>query len=83
VAKNTLIVLPAYGEREYRINLSQRIDLTLDGNYAVQISRLLPAGAAVIASPLPLNVTALPRNPTNFEMDSSFPQSEVILGNVL
>ena len=47
----TALWLPPGGERQYRFVLSRLADLTVAGNYAIQVSRLLPRGAAA-ASPV-------------------------------
>jgi hypothetical protein len=43
------LVLPPNGERQYRFVLSRLADLTVAGNYTVQVKRVLPDGTAVPA----------------------------------
>ncbi len=45
------VILPPGGQRQYRFVLSRLADLTVAGNYTVQITRALPSKAAV-ASPV-------------------------------
>ena len=45
------VILPPGGQRQYRFVLSRLADLTVAGNYTVQITRSLPRGTAV-ASPV-------------------------------
>ncbi len=45
------VILPPGGQRQYRFVLSRLADLTVAGNYTVQITRSLPGGAAA-TSPL-------------------------------
>jgi 6-phosphogluconolactonase (cycloisomerase 2 family) len=47
----TALMLPPGGERQYRFVLSRLADLTVAGNYTIQVSRLLPGGATA-ASPV-------------------------------
>ena len=47
----TALMLPPGGERQYRFVLSRLVDLTVAGNYTIQVSRLLPDGAKA-ASPV-------------------------------
>ncbi len=44
------LVLPSGGRHQYRFVLSRLADLTVAGNYTIQVSRVLPGGRAV-ASP--------------------------------
>ena len=50
-ADGTALMLPPGGGRQYRFVLSRLADLTVAGNYTIQVSRLLPGGAAA-ASPV-------------------------------
>lgn len=47
----TALMLPPVGERQYRFVLSRLADLTVAGNYTIQVSRVLPSGATA-ASPV-------------------------------
>lgn len=48
-ADGAALMLPPGGERQYRFVLSRLADLTLGGNYVIQVTRALPGGNAVAA----------------------------------
>ena len=43
------LALPPGGQRQYRFVLSRIADLTLIGNYTVQVTRILPGGRAALS----------------------------------
>ncbi len=45
-------VLPPGRQRQYRFVLSRLADLTMPGDYGVQVSRVLAGGATVVSPPL-------------------------------
>lgn len=47
------VILPPGGQRQYRFVLSRLADLTVAGNYTVQITRSLPSGTVVTSPVVP------------------------------
>ncbi|BDI30953.1 hypothetical protein CCAX7_30040 [Capsulimonas corticalis] len=50
------ILLPPGGQRQYRFVLSRLADLTIAGDYSVQVQRLLPSGALANSPMIPFQI---------------------------
>ena len=53
-ADSPQVVLPPGGERAYRLVLTRLLDMTMIGNYTVQVTRLIPGGGAASSPVVPL-----------------------------